>query len=102
VQGHVDGTTEVVAVELRDAHRQLDVALPVAWRGSVVEKGSVAIDGVSLTVAGLEGTTLRVGLVPHTLAVTTLGALGVGDRVNVELDVLAKYVERQLAFRGVA
>jgi riboflavin synthase len=74
----------------------------VAWRGSVVEKGSVAIDGVSLTVAGLEGTTLRVGLVPHTLAVTTLGALGVGDRVNVELDVLAKYVERQLAFRGVA
>ncbi|HEX6401277.1 MAG TPA: riboflavin synthase [Actinomycetota bacterium] len=93
VQGHVDGVGEVVAVR-PDAGggAVLGVRLPGPLLGFVVEKGSIALDGVSLTVAALEDDRIDVALIPHTLAVTTLGEARVGDPVNVEVDVVAKYV----------
>jgi riboflavin synthase len=101
VQGHVDGT--VAVVERRDLaeHRVLAFSLPAALAPFLVEKGSVTLDGVSLTVAALASDRFEVALIPHTLAVTTLGALVPGDRVNLEVDVLAKYVQRLLAARGL-
>jgi riboflavin synthase len=97
VQGHVDGTTRVAAVrELRD-HREIDFELPADLARFVVEKGSITLDGVSLTVAALDRDRFTVAVIPHTLAVTTLGALRAGDRVNVEVDVLGKYVVRAVA-----
>jgi riboflavin synthase len=97
VQGHVDGVVEVLAVRPLVAHREVALSLPPALARWVVEKGSGALDGVSLTVASLGADRFGVALVPHTLAVTTLGALAVGDAVNFEADVLAKYVERAVA-----
>jgi len=77
----------------------LAFSTPEALRGQVVEKGSIAIDGVSLTVAGVESDSFTVALIPHTLEITTLGILRVGDRVNLEGDILAKYVANLLASR---
>lgn len=96
VQGHVDATGVVSAVEQvgDDVRMTIDVAEP-AMR-YVVEKGSVTVDGVSLTVAGVRSGGFTVALIPHTLAVTTLGLRNPGDLVNLEVDVLAKYVERLL------
>ena len=91
VQGHVDGVGTVRSV----GDPVWFDADPTVLR-YVVEKGSIAIDGVSLTVAGLDDRGFAVALVPHTLEVTTLGALEPGDKVNLETDVLAKYVERLL------
>lgn len=94
VQGHVDGLAEVVRVEEDEA------ALRVWFRAAdellryMVPKGSIALDGVSLTLVDVGSTTFQVALIPHTLAATTLGRLEVGVRVNVEVDVIAKYVER--------
>jgi riboflavin synthase len=102
VQGHVDGTSEVVARRDLADHRLLAFALPPALAPYLVEKGSVTVDGVSLTVAGLAPDRFEVALLPHTLTVTTLGALAAGDAVNLEVDVLAKYVQRMLAARGLA
>jgi riboflavin synthase len=99
VQGHVDSMIEVVARKDLGAHRELTFALPAVDVARVVEKGSVALDGVSLTVAGCDAASFRVALIPHTLAMTTLGELVAGDRVHVEWDVLGKYVERWLATR---
>jgi riboflavin synthase len=90
VQGHVDGTASVRSVE--DGTVWLDV--PDDLLRYCVEKGSIAVDGVSLTVAALDGAGIAVALVPHTLAETTLGRLAPGDDVNLEADILAKYVER--------
>ncbi len=89
VQGHVDGVGEVVAAAPALVVRTPDTRY-------LVEKGSVAVDGVSLTVAGVDGDTFRVAVIPHTAAVTTLGRARPGDRVNLEFDILAKYVERLL------
>jgi riboflavin synthase len=94
VQGHVDGVGEVVAVEPEGEGRRLRVALPEDLHRYCVEKGSVALAGVSLTIAALTEDGLEVALIPHTLAETTLERLAPGDRVNIEVDVLAKYVER--------
>ncbi len=96
VQGHVDGVLEVVARRDREDHRELSFSLPEAYRTLVVEKGSVTLDGVSLTVSALDDAAGRfsVALVPHTLQVTTLQALAAGDLVHFEADVLAKYVQR--------
>lgn len=94
VQGHVDTTTAVLGRADLGDHRELVFALPAAIAAFVVEKGSVSIDGVSLTVAGLAEDRFSVAVIPHSLEVTTLGALEVGDRVNVEVDILAKYVAR--------
>ena len=89
VQGHVDAVGEVVAPA-----PDLSVRFPAALSRYLVEKGSVAVDGCSLTVAHVDGDTFSVAIVPHTAQVTTLGRRRPGDRVNLEVDVVAKYVER--------
>jgi riboflavin synthase len=90
VQGHVDGVGRVRSLE----KGSLVVEAPPELLRYAVEKGSIAIDGVSLTISALQEGAFEVALVPHTLEVTTLGALRPGDPVNLEVDVLAKYVER--------
>ncbi len=97
VQGHVDATGEVVAREPGDHWEVVTIALPDAVARYVVEKGSIAVDGISLTVASVAPGRFTVSLIPTTLALTTLGSARVGDPVNLEVDVLAKYVERLLA-----
>ena len=102
VQGHVDGTVAVVAVETVGDHHEVTCELPVDLGPFVVVKGSIALDGVSLTVASLDDRSFGVALIPHTLEVTTLGAVRAGDRLNVEVDLLGKYVHRALQLRGLA
>ncbi len=99
VQGHVDGTLALVAREDLDDHSVFTFELAGDAAPYVVEKGSICLDGVSLTVARLLEDRFTVALIPHTLEWTTLGALQPGQRVNYEVDVLAKYVERLLATR---
>jgi riboflavin synthase len=99
VQGHVDGVGEVARVEEEGEARNVTFAAPSEVMRYAVEKGSVCVAGVGLTITGLDETSFSVSLVPHTLEVTTLGRLEPGDRVNLEADVLAKYVEK-LAFPG--
>jgi riboflavin synthase len=94
VQGHVDGVGRVGAVEPEGDGRRLRVELGPELSRYCVEKGSITLDGVSLTVAGVGEGWIEVALIPHTLAATTLSELGPGSEVNVEVDVLAKYVER--------
>jgi riboflavin synthase len=95
VQGHVDGVGTVAGVEVDAAGgAELRVRVPAEFARYIVEKGSIAIDGVSLTVAAIDGDAIVLALIPHTLAVTTLGAVRAGDPVNLEVDVIAKYVER--------
>jgi riboflavin synthase len=95
VQGHVDATAALLT---RDGERHR-VALPPELARYVVEKGSIAVDGVSLTVAAVDDHSFTVALIPETLARTTLGGKAPGDPLNLEVDVLAKYVERLLAAR---
>jgi len=94
VQGHVDTTTRVARVEEQGDHRVVTFNVPAGLETGIVLKGSITIDGVSLTVAALDERTFDVALIPHTLEVTTLGGLKPGDRVNVEGDVLARYVQK--------
>jgi riboflavin synthase len=96
VQGHVDGTGVIDAIEDLSPGWNMWVRFPAAFRHYLIPVGSICIDGVSLTVARLEEERFMVALIPHTLSVTTLGALRVGDTVNLEFDVLAKYVESLL------
>lgn len=96
VQGHVDGTGSVRALERRGDDVRLEVACGAEVAEFLVAKGSVAIDGVSLTVVEAGSSGFQVALIPHTLEVTTLGALRPGDPVNLEADVLGKYVKRYL------
>ncbi|HEY7105202.1 MAG TPA: riboflavin synthase [Acidimicrobiia bacterium] len=100
VQGHVDGvgTVRARAAET-DGSERVELAAPDAVLRYVVEKGSITVDGVSLTVAAPCDGGFAVAVIPHTLAVTTLGTKGVGARVNLEADVVAKYVERLLPER---
>ena len=100
VQGHVDGTLRVAARRDLDQHRELAFELPAELAPFVVEKGSVTLDGVSLTVSRLHAETFEVALIPHTLEITNLSRLAPGDRVNFEVDVLAKYVNRALNLAG--
>jgi riboflavin synthase len=97
VQGHVDGTATVTDLSADGFAKRLRVELPDELLPYVVERGSIAIEGVSLTIADLADNGLEVSLIPETLERTTLGALEPGDRVNVECDVLARYVRRQLS-----
>ena len=99
VQGHIDGLASVRAVEQEGDGVRVSFEAPPELLGYLVEKGSVTVDGVSLTVARLEEDVFAVALIPHTLSVTTLGALAPGAQVNLEVDVLAKYVERLVAPR---
>jgi riboflavin synthase len=96
VQGHVDGTATVAGSEQDGFARSLRVQLPDDLRDYVVERGSIAIEGVSLTIAALGEDWIEVSLIPETLERTTLGDHRPGDRVNVEIDLIARYVQRML------
>lgn len=100
VQGHVDGTGRVTSARQERESWVMWVELDPALIRFVAPKGSITLDGVSLTVNQVDGASLRVNIVPHTARVTRLGGLRAGDRLNVEVDVLAKYVERLLAGRA--
>lgn len=100
VQGHVDGTGELLDRTTSDNWDVLRFSLPADLARYLVEKGSITVDGVSLTVVEVADDWFSVALIPTTLADTTLGGRAVGDRVNLEVDVLAKYVERLLAAQG--
>jgi riboflavin synthase len=97
VSGHIDGVGEIAALSGDARSTRIEISVPAALARYIARKGSVAIDGVSLTVNEVQGTTFGINLIPHTQAVTTLGALRVGTRVNVEVDQIARYVERLLA-----
>ncbi len=99
VQGHVDGVGSVAAIATEGDWITMDFSTPPALARQMVTKGSVCVDGVSLTVVTVSDDSFRVALIPHTLAMTTLGVRRVGDPVNLETDILGKYVERLLAGR---
>lgn len=99
VQGHVDGVGRLTRRAPAGAFDEISIRLPEALLPYVVDKGSIAIDGVSLTVAAVVGDEITIGLIPETLQRTTLGRREVDDAVNVEVDVMAKYVERLLEAR---
>ncbi|MCH9651457.1 MAG: riboflavin synthase [Deltaproteobacteria bacterium] len=100
VQGHVDNTVEVLECRELGEHVEMAFSIPSALAGFLVEKGSVTLDGVSLTVSKQLPDRFEVALIPHTLEVTTLGDRCPGDRLNLEIDVLAKYVHQALDARG--
>lgn len=99
VQGHVDGTGEIVSKNPSEHWTVVRVSVPLELDRYVVEKGSITLDGVSLTVTAVEPGWLEVSLIPATLALTTLGAKQPGEPVNLEVDITAKYVEKLLAAR---
>ncbi|RZU48935.1 riboflavin synthase alpha chain [Krasilnikovia cinnamomea] len=96
VQGHVDGVARLLSREPGEAWEVLRFSLPAELARYVVEKGSITVDGVSLTVTEVTDDTFSVSLIPTTLKLTVLGQKGVGDPVNLEVDVIAKYVEKML------
>ncbi|NNE72184.1 MAG: riboflavin synthase [Acidimicrobiales bacterium] len=97
VQGHIDGVTTVMAIaDQADGSRRFTFATPPHLAHYIVEKGSVALDGISLTVASDDDSSFDIAVIPHTLAVTTLGARQVGDTVNIETDILGKHIEKLL------
>jgi riboflavin synthase len=96
VQGHVDGVGMITAVEPEGSGRRLHLRIPDALSRYVIEKGSITVDGVSLTVAAVNGDEVEIALIPHSLQVTTLGLRAVGEKVNLEVDLVAKYVEKLL------
>ena len=100
VQGHVDGLARVVRIEKEDDARRVWLEAPGELLRYLVAKGSVALDGVSLTVVDAGMKTFQIALIPHTLSATTLGRLEIGSIVNVEVDVIAKYVERLTEWRS--
>jgi riboflavin synthase len=97
VQGHVDGLGEVAEVRAEGIARVVRIAAPAELLRYVVEKGSIAVDGVSLTVSAVDGEAFEVSLIPETLERTTLGEAATGGKVNLEVDVMAKYVEKLVA-----
>jgi riboflavin synthase len=97
VSGHVDGVAQVSAVSDDARSRRLSIGVPPALARYLAPKGSVAVDGVSLTINTVEGASFGVNIIPHTREVTTLGRLSVGARVNLEVDQLARYLARLLA-----
>lgn len=99
VSGHIDGVAEVITISADARSTRLKIAVPSDLARYIARKGSVAVDGVSLTVNEVDGTAFGVNIIPHTQAVTTLGKLAVGARVNLEVDQVARYVERLVAPR---
>ncbi len=99
VQGHVDGVGEVISIDCDGEWVTMWFRVPAPLARLLVPKGSVAVDGISLTVVNVEDDRFSVALIPHTLEVTTLGIRNVGDPVNIETDILGKYVERLLEGR---
>ena len=102
VQGHIDGTSAVLSLTDGSAWRVVRFSLDADVAALVARKGSIAIDGVSLTVSAVGDDWFEVSLIPETLAATTLGTLAVGDRVNIETDILARHVERMLALSAAS
>ncbi|MFJ8768650.1 riboflavin synthase [Streptomyces clavifer] len=102
VQGHVDGTGRVIARTVSEHWEIVKISLPAELTRYVVEKGSITVDGVSLTVVDAGTDHFTISLIPTTLALTTLGIKGPGDPVNLEVDVIAKYVERLLGGTAAA
>jgi len=100
VSGHVDGLAEIVSISGDARSTRITIAVPQPLARYIARKGSVAVDGVSLTVNEVEGNTFGVNIIPHTQTVTTLGKLRVGSRVNLEIDQVARYVERLLGAKG--
>lgn len=100
VQGHVDGLAQVVRSASRQGSTQWFLRLPKSLVRYCIPRGSIALDGISLTVAAIEGTQIEVNIIPHTAKATTIGQWKPGRPVNVEVDLLAKYVERLLASRA--
>jgi len=100
VSGHVDGVAQVVAVSGDARSLRLKIAVPSELARYIARKGSIAIDGVSLTINEVEDAVFGVNIIPHTQAVTTLGKLIVGARVNLEVDQVARYIERMLLTSG--
>ena len=98
VSGHVDGVGTVTAFEELGGSARLEIEAPAELARYIARKGSIAVDGVSLTVNSVAGARFEINVIPHTRAVTTLGALAVGSRVNLEVDMIARYVERLAAF----
>ncbi len=96
VSGHIDGIGSIIALEKKDIALLVSLEAPAHILKYVVEKGSIAIDGISLTVVGCTATGFQVSLIPHTAALTTLGYKKIGDTVNLEADLIGKYVERLL------
>jgi riboflavin synthase len=101
VQGHVDGVAKVVAREPADQWEVVTFSLPAELARYVVEKGSITVDGVSLTVMAVTDDTFSVGMIPATSKHTVLGSKAIGEPVNLEVDVIAKYVEKMLGSRNV-
>jgi riboflavin synthase len=99
VQGHVDGVGEILSRTPSEHWERVELSLPSGLGRYLVDQGSITVDGVSLTVVSALDDRFTVSLIPETLARTTLGRRGVGDRVNLEVDVLAKHVERLLAWK---
>ncbi|HMZ19318.1 MAG TPA: riboflavin synthase, partial [Blastocatellia bacterium] len=97
VQGHVDGTGEFLNAQASGDGWVIRIGFPPELARYIVEKGSITVDGISLTVAALGDTWFEIAIIPHTWKVTNLGALARGAAVNLEVDILAKYVERMLA-----
>jgi riboflavin synthase len=100
VQGHVDGTATLIALEAitpdtETTDYRLRLAVPDALMRYVVEKGSITVEGISLTVAAVHGDRIEIAIIPHTYAATSLRTLSPGDEINIEVDVLGKYAERQ-------
>jgi riboflavin synthase len=96
VQGHIDTTVEVISSKHQGEDLHLLIGIPAGGNPYFIEKGSIAVNGVSLTVASLERDRFGLWIIPHTLQETNLGDLKTGDRVNLEYDLIAKYAERQL------
>jgi riboflavin synthase len=102
VSGHVDGVGTVTAIDDLGGSVRLEIEAPEELARYISRKGSIAVDGVSLTVNAVEGARFEVNLIPHTQSVTTLGRLAPGTPVNLEVDMLARYAERLLGSAEVA
>ena len=96
VSGHVDGVGEVLRFDAVGDNRLLEIRAPAALAKYIARKGSITVDGVSLTTNSVDGASFSINLIPHTLEATTLGGLQAGSRVNLEIDLIARYVERML------
>ncbi|HLI65712.1 MAG TPA: riboflavin synthase [Caulobacteraceae bacterium] len=96
VSGHVDGIGEVISIEAEGGSHRFVIRAPAPLHRSIAPKGSISVEGVSLTVNEVDGQSFGVNIIPHTFEVTTLGALKPGDRVNLEIDMLARYLARWL------
>jgi riboflavin synthase len=96
VQGHIDGTAKIEKIDQRGQFWQISFAAAIELLGQMVPKGSVAVDGISLTIANMDNRTFSIAVIPETLKRTTLGKAKVGDEVNIEIDIMVKIVKQQL------